>query len=233
MTKSYQLGITQSFPCNYLLDKEERLLIAVDERLQDAEHYGWLMSQGFRRSGEQIYRPHCINCNACKSLRVLAKEYLPSKSQKRLLKKNNKFNIVIKNELQENYYLLYEKYINQVHNDGTMYPANYTQYQSFLTCNLTKQVFLEIWLDEKLVSVAVTDVLSDALSAVYTFYDPDYRNNGIGVFSIIQQIYLASKFDKKYLYLGYQIDDCQKMNYKNRYHPHQVLLKNNWLTVNK
>ncbi|MCO4797779.1 MAG: arginyltransferase [Colwelliaceae bacterium] len=233
MTKSYQLGITQSFPCNYLLDKEERLLIAVDERLQDAEHYGWLMSQGFRRSGEQIYRPHCINCNACKSLRVLAKEYLPSKSQKRLLKKNNKFNIVIKNELQENYYLLYEKYINKVHHDGTMYPANYTQYQSFLTCNLTKQVFLEIWLDEKLVSVAVTDVLSDALSAVYTFYDPDYRNNGIGVFSIIQQIYLASKFNKEYLYLGYQIDDCQKMNYKNRYHPHQVLLKNNWLTVNK
>lgn len=233
MTKNYQLGITQSFPCNYLPNEEERLLIAVDERLQDVEHYGWLMAQGFRRSGEQIYRPHCINCNACQSLRVLTKEYLPSKSQKRLLKKNAEFKILVKNELQENYYLLYEKYINEVHHDGTMFPANYTQYQSFLSCELTKQVFLEIWHDEKLISVAVTDVLTDALSAVYTFYDPLYRNKGIGVFSIIQQIYLASKFNKEFLYLGYQIDDCQKMNYKNRYHPHQVLIKNNWLTVNK
>ena len=204
MNKSYQLGISQTFPCNYLPEQQERLLIAVDDRLQDAEHYSWLMSQGFRRSGEQIYRPHCINCSACQSLRVLVNDYAATKSQKRLLKKNHHFVVKIQHELQDNYYSLYENYINQVHKDGSMFPANYAQYQSFLSCDLTKQVFLEIWHGETLINVAVTDVLNDALSAVYTFYHPDYRKHGIGAFSIIQQILLAEKFGKKFLYLGYQ-----------------------------
>jgi leucyl-tRNA---protein transferase len=233
MNKNYQLGISQTFPCNYLPDQHERLLIAVDQRLQNAQHYGWLMSQGFRRSGDQIYRPHCINCNACQSLRILVNDYIPTKSQKRLLKKNSEFNIKVKNELQDNYYSLYESYINQVHTDGSMFPANFAQYQSFLSCDLTQQLFLEVWHEETLISVAVTDLLSNALSAVYTFYHPDYRKNGIGAFSIIQQILLANELDKKFLYLGYQIDDCQKMNYKNRYYPHQVLKENSWITVNK
>jgi len=233
MNKSYQLGISQSFPCNYLPDQHERLLIAVDDRLQDAEHYDWLMSQGFRRSGDQIYRPHCINCSACMSLRVLTNLYLPSKSQKRLIKKNHQFTVKVSKELQENYYSLYEQYINKIHTDGSMYPANHEQYQSFLDCQLTKQIYIEIWHEELLISVAVTDVLKHALSAVYTFYHPDYREQSIGVFSIINQIDIAKQMQKEFLYLGYQIDQCQKMNYKNRYYPHQVLKENSWLTVNK
>ena len=233
MNKSYQLGISQTFPCNYLPEQQERLLIAVDQRLQDSEHYTWLMSQGFRRSGEQIYRPHCINCSACQSLRVLTNEYNPTKSQKRLLKKNNEFNVKVQDELQDNYYPLYENYINVVHKDGAMFPASYAQYQSFLSSELTKQIFLEIWHGETLISVAVTDVLNGALSAVYTFYHPDFRKHGIGAFSIIQQILLAKELKKEFLYLGYQIDDCQKMNYKNRYYPHQILSENSWKTVNK
>ncbi len=233
MNKSYQLGISQTFPCNYLPDQQERLLIAVDQRLQDAEHYGWLMSQGFRRSGDQIYRPHCINCSACMSLRVLVDDYTPTKSRKRLLKRNVEYSINVRNELQDNYYPLYENYINHVHKDGSMFPANHAQYQSFLSGKLTKQVFLEVWFEEILINVAVTDVLNDALSAVYTFYHPDYRKSGIGAFSIIQQILLAKKLGKKFLYLGYQIDECQKMNYKNRYYPHQVLKENSWITINK
>jgi arginine-tRNA-protein transferase len=114
-----------------------------------------------------------------------------------------------------------------------MFPANYQQYQTFLSSELTEQVFIEVWHEQKLISVAVTDVLIDALSAVYTFYHPDYRKNGIGVFSILKQIAYANEINKDFLYLGYQIDDCTKMNYKNRYYPHQILQKNTWMTVNK
>ena len=135
MNENYQLGISQTFPCSYLPDQQERLLIAVDERLQDTEHYGWLMSQGFRRSGDQIYRPHCINCQACQSLRVVANEFIPTKSQKRLIKKNHTLTINIQTEIQDSYYPLYEKYINEVHQDGAMFPANHSQYQSFLSGN--------------------------------------------------------------------------------------------------
>ncbi len=233
MNKSYQLAISQTFPCNYLPEQQERLLIAIDQQLQSAKPYAWLMSQGFRRSGDQIYRPHCINCHACQSLRVLVQDFVPSKSQKRLLKKNQAFNLAINSQLQDDYYPLYENYISKVHADGSMFPPNYEQYKSFLECHLTKQLFIETWHNDALVSVAVTDVLEDALSAVYTFYHPDYRSQGIGVYSIVKQIETAKAMGKEFLYLGYQIDQCQKMNYKNKYYPHQILKKNTWLTVNK
>lgn len=233
MSINFQLGITKSFPCNYLPEQHERLLVATDERLQNGEHYGWLMGQGFRRSGDQIYRPHCELCSACKSLRVLVKDFVPSKSQKRNIKKNNKFSIKISKQQKPDYYPLYEKYINTLHQDGTMFPATVDQYNSFIDCHITEQLYLEIWHDKQLISVAVTDVLKDALSAVYTFYHPDYNSYGLGVFSILNQLSVATDMKKEFLYLGYQIDDCKKMNYKNRYHPHQVLSGNCWHTVNK
>lgn len=81
--------------------------------------------------------------------------------------------------------------------------------------------------------LAVTDVLTNGLSAVYTFYHPDYRANGLGVFSILTQIEFCKKFNLPFLYLGYQIDDCKKMNYKNRYFPYEIFTKQQWLLVQK
>ena len=232
---SYKLGISKIFPCNYLPDKEERLLIAVDDRLQNSESYQWLMTQGFRRSGEQSYRPHCPNCNACQSIRVLVNDFTPSKSQKRSKKRNNHFIIKQSATLKDSYYPLFENYINTLHQDGSMYPASFAQFESFLSCNLTQQLFIETWLpaDEHnetamLVCVAVTDVLSNGLSAVYTFYHPDYKANGLGVFSILTQVSLCQELALPFLYLGYQIDDCQKMNYKNRYFPFERFIDGQW-----
>jgi len=233
MTADFKLGITKAFPCNYLPDQEERLLIAVDERFHNERHYNWLMNQGFRRSGDQIYRPHCQDCQACQSIRVMAPEFTLSKSQKRLINRNAEFLVTESAHTKDIYYPLYERYINHIHSDGTMFPANPEQFSSFIGCNVCAIKFIEIWDDNKLISVAVTDVLTDGLSAVYTFYDPDYRNRGLGVFSILQQIEMCKLNNKRFLYLGYQIDDCQKMNYKNRYFPHQRLINQTWQIVNK
>ena len=233
MNENLKFGITGNFDCNYLPEQKERLLVAVDERLHNSQHYSWLMHEGFRRSGDQIYRPHCLQCHACQSLRVLAQEFIPSKSQKRLLKKNQHFKVKFSDSIQDNYYPLYESYINTLHSDGSMYPANYQQYANFITCNITKQLFMEVWDQDKLISVAVTDDLADALSAVYTFYDPSYRKSGLGVFSILKQIEQTQILNRKYLYLGYQIDDCPKMNYKNRFFPYEKFVEHNWVLVKK
>ena len=114
-----------------------------------------------------------------------------------------------------------------------MYPASKEQFKSFLSSGLTKQLFIETWHLDKLISVAVTDELNNALSAVYTFYDPSYKSYGLGVLSILKQLLFCQRLNKKYLYLGYQIDDCKKMNYKNRYHPYEQLEQNTWVIVNK
>ncbi|MBA6390840.1 arginyltransferase [Colwellia sp. BRX10-3] len=233
MSSNYKLGITKPFPCNYLPEQEERLLIAVDEILHERDHYGWLMQQGFRRSGNDIYRPHCIACHACQSLRVLVQDFIPSKSQKRLLKRNERFNVKLSKEVKESYYPLYEQYINTIHSDGSMFPASKEQFQSFTDNEITQQHYIEIWHDEVLISVAITDDIPNALSAVYTFYHPNYRKHGLGVYSILQQIEITSQLKRQFLYLGYQIEGCSKMNYKNRYFPHQILAENQWQTVNK
>lgn len=234
---SFKVGITKTFPCNYLPDQEERLLVAVDERLQNNRNYSLLMTEGFRRSGDQSYRPHCPSCTACQSVRVVVNSFIPSKSQKRSLKRNKDFIITISNQLKDDYYPLYEKYINTLHQDGSMFPANYQQFQTFLSSKLAEQLFIETWqeLDGKkiLICLAVTDRLMNALSAVYTFYHPDFKAYGLGVFSILTQINLCKQFGFNYLYLGYQIDDCQKMNYKNRYFPYEKFIEQEWLLVQK
>lgn len=234
---SFKVGITQTFPCSYLPEQEERLLVAVDERLQNSQSYSLLMSEGFRRSGDQSYRPHCPHCNACQSIRVLVDKFQPSKSQKRSQKRNNPFIIKYSSELKSSYYPLYELYINNCHQDGSMYPANFQQFQSFLTSKLSKQLFIETWHqengEEKLICVAVTDVLTNGLSAVYTFYHVDYKAHGLGVFSILTQIDYCQQLALPYLYLGYQINECTKMNYKNRYFPYEKFVNGQWLLTEK
>lgn len=232
---SYKVGITKTFPCSYLPEQEERLLIALDERLQNNHSYSILMMEGFRRSGEQSYRPHCPHCNACQSVRVIVDDFTPSKSQKRSLKRNAHFIVTTSEQLKDDYYPLYENYINSFHQDGSMFPANYQQFKSFLSSQLTKQLFIETWLEtddeKKLVCVAVTDVLINGLSAVYTFYHPEFKSHGLGVFSILTQINFCQQYQLPYLYLGYQIDDCKKMNYKNRYFPFERFVEQQWLLV--
>jgi len=229
--EGYKVGITSVFPCSYLEGQQERLLIAVDERLQNNLSYSHLMTEGFRRSGDQSYRPHCPHCDACQSIRVLVDQFKPSKSQRRSLKRNAQFDIKISKSLSDHYYPLYEKYINTCHRNGSMYPATVEQFQGFLSSKLTKQLFIETWHNGQLICVAVTDVLFNALSAVYTFYDPDYKPNGLGVFSILTQIKICHQYGYPYLYLGYQIDDCKKMNYKNRYFPHEKFVDASWLEI--
>ncbi len=233
---SYKLGISKEFPCNYLPNQQERLLIAIDDRLANSDSYAWLMTQGFRRSGDQSYRPHCQQCNACQSIRVITQQFTPSKSQKRVKKRNKQFIIKQSTALKDSYYPLFERYINTLHTDGSMYPASVEQFKSFLSSSLTEQLFIETWLAQEddpeqltLLCVAVTDVLSNALSAVYTFYDPSFKKSSLGVFSILTQIHICQQRQLDFLYLGYQIDECQKMNYKNRYFPYQRFIDGEWL----
>jgi len=232
---NYKVGITKTFPCSYLPEQEERLLIAVDERLQNNSSYTMLMREGFRRSGEQSYRPYCPSCSACQSIRVIVNDFKLSKSQKRSLKRNAHFKISTSDQLKDDYYPLYENYINTCHQNGSMFPATHQQFKSFLSSKLTKQLFIETWLEvneeKQLVCVAVTDVLINALSAVYTFYHPNFKANGLGIFSILTQIDLCKQQNLEYLYLGYQIDDCKKMNYKNRYFPYEKFMDQEWILV--
>jgi arginyl-tRNA--protein-N-Asp/Glu arginylyltransferase len=223
-----KFGLTQQFPCSYLADKDERLLVFVGDNASIESSYGQLIDSGFRRSGEQIYRPHCPNCNACQSVRVLVEEFVPSRGQKRVQKRNDDIEIKISHENKASYYPLYESYINHRHADGSMFPANIEQYLGFVSAKWHTPLFIEFYLLQKLIAVAVTDDMPNGLSALYTFFHPDMSERSIGTFAILSQIQQARSLNKQYLYLGYQVDACAKMNYKIKFLPYERFFANKW-----
>ncbi len=229
-----KFGVTNPFECSYIPGQKERLLVFVGYQDNNMMvQYEAMLANGFRRSGEQIYRPHCIGCNACESLRVPVIKYKPSKSQKRVANKNKNWRICVSRQDKPEYFELYERYINARHSDGAMYPASKEQYQGFIFCSWAKPLFLEFYDAKKLIALAVTDELPNSLSALYTFFDPDYQNYSIGTYAIMQQIDLARELQKPYLYLGYQIDACKKMNYKQNFLPNERFSAQGWQLFSK
>ncbi|MFO6422025.1 arginyltransferase [Motilimonas sp. KMU-193] len=223
-----KVGLTPEHPCSYLPEKKEQLLVMMDPGMFNSSDYERLLSLGFRRSGKDIYRPHCPQCQACQSIRLAVNEINLSHSQKRILKKNADLTIQISQRDKPEYFNLYQAYINNKHQQGSMYPANLEQYQHFILSPWLSPHFIEIYHQTKLIAVAVSDVGSASLSAMYTFYDPDYEARSLGTFAILQQIQYAQSLSLPWLYLGYQVDQCRKMNYKTRFRPHQRLIRGEW-----
>lgn len=223
-----KVGLTPKHPCSYLPGQKEQLLVLLDKQLLCPGGYEQLLSAGFRRSGSDIYRPHCQLCSACESLRIDVERFAPSRSQKRIARLNRDLDITLSEQDKPEYFDLYARYISQRHPDGTMYPANRDQYQGFLLCDWLPPLFIEFRYEQRLVAVAVTDPLEQSLSALYTFYEPGFEHRSLGTFAIMSQVAIAKAQHKKWLYLGYQVDDCQKMNYKQHFRPHQRLVAGHW-----
>jgi arginine-tRNA-protein transferase len=233
-----KFGITAPFTCSYLPNQDERLLVFVSDTQPTIVEYDFLIAAGFRRSGTQVYRPHCASCNACESIRLPVNLFQASKSQKRIMKRNQDLTIRISHSDKIEYYPLYESYINQRHDDGSMYPATPEQYQGFILSPWNNALFIEFYAtdeqaNEELIGVAVTDNLASSLSALYTFFKPEERQRSLGTYAILQQIELAKSLNKPFLYLGYQIDTCQKMSYKQNFLPHERFFSDKWQLITK
>lgn len=224
------VGLTQAFDCNYLTTEKEQLLVIRDERCHTDLVYEQLMARGFRRSGNEIYRPHCPGCNACQSIRIPVNTFKPSRGQKRIINRGQKtFTVTHGPTPDPGSYALYEKYINERHSNGSMFPSSVEQYEGFLFCEWLDMMYINLWHGDDLVAVAVTDVLPNGLSAIYTFFDPEFESYSLGSYCILNQVAICKELLKEYLYLGYQIDNCQKMSYKTKYKPYQRLICSQWI----
>lgn len=229
-----KFGITEVFPCNYIPDEKERLLVHVDsDNTFTSFEYDILLQAGFRRSGSQVYRPHCPECNACQSLRVLVANFQPSKSQKRVMSKNKHLVSTLSDKTKPEHYALYENYISERHSDGSMYPPSMEQYEQFIFNGWQQPLFLEIYDADDLIAVAVTDETPSSLSALYTYFDPEYTTSSLGSFAILEQIRWAKVLNKQYVYLGYQINSCDKMKYKQNFQPNEQYINQQWRSFQK
>lgn len=225
-----QLFLTPAHDCSYLSDREARTLFVDPSAPIDPETYRRLSAAGFRRSGENLYRPHCDTCQACQPSRVPVRLFKPRRRHRRVTRRNTDLRWQIEPAIfSEQHFLLYARYLASRHADGSMHPADETQFRSFLLCDWAQSSFLCGYLDNQLISVGVTDHILEGLSAIYTYYDPDHAERGLGVLSVLRQIQWAQELDLPYLYLGYAIADAQKMRYKFDYQPLEVLRNGQWL----
>ncbi|MGF1870487.1 arginyltransferase [Photobacterium indicum] len=224
---SLRIGLTPNSDCNYLPNEQEQLGVVMDEHWLSPVGYNILLSSGYRRSGRAVYKPMCELCSACTPLRVDCPNFIASKSQKRQLNQMKKFRWEFKAKLDEEWFPLYERYIRLRHSTGSMYPANKEQFFDFCTAEWMDTLFLHVYDDDKLIAIAVTDVFENALSAVYSFFEPD-STLSLGTLCVLYQIQYCQQTGRKWLYPGYQIDGCKAMNYKVRFQPYQKLILGDW-----
>lgn len=228
-TRHLQLYITTESPCSYFDDRMSCNLVPDPALRLNMPIYNQLIQHGFRRSGSYCYRPHCKNCQACLACRIPVNEFKANRSQKRCLKINVELKMTVVNAgFNEEYFALYRRYLDSRHGDGSMADPDEGDFKQFLYCQWSSTQFLEFRLDNKLIAVAVTDIVSDGVSAVYSFFEPAMTKNSLGTYCVLQQIQYARELGLDFVYLGYWINNHPKMHYKNKFKPLQIFHNEQW-----
>lgn len=219
--------------CSYLDDRQAVNIYADPHHPHPRAVYNQLIKRGFRRSGEYVYRPGCADCSACTPVRIRCEQFQPRRTDRRNLALNADLTVDFEQaNYSDEYFALYCKYLSARHPDGGMDNPDPEDFSRFLLNPWGDTLFLEVRLDDKLLAIAVTDATTDGLSAVYTFFDPDQQTRALGKLCILKQIELCRAMAYPYLYLGYWVDGCQKMQYKTDFQPQEHFNGNDWTIFN-
>jgi arginyl-tRNA--protein-N-Asp/Glu arginylyltransferase len=237
-----QFYLTAPSPCPYLAGKEERKVFThlVGERAGELNDL--LTHGGFRRSQSIAYRPACEACRACVSVRVVVNDFRPSRNMRRVLDRNSDIVGEMRTAMPTSeQYSVFRAYLDSRHHDGGMADMTVLDYAMMVEDSHVETKIIEYrgpspneevaGRGGDLMAVALTDVLGDGLSMVYSFYEPECAERSLGTFMILDHIARARRMGLTYVYLGYWVEGSRKMDYKGRFLPQERLMAEGWVRV--
>ncbi|SFR03946.1 arginyltransferase [Poseidonocella sedimentorum] len=226
-----QFYVTAPQACPYLPGRMERKLFTALQGDGSEELNNALSQQGFRRSQNVLYRPSCADCAACLSARIRVEDFVPTRSQKRAIKRNRYLERQATSPwATEEQYALFRTYLDHRHTDGGMAEMDIFEFAAMIEETPIRTRVIEYHDPEsrKLVAVCLTDVLEDGTSMVYSFFDPALERQSLGTYIILDHIALAREAALPYVYLGYWVPGSPKMDYKARFSGLEVYAGGRW-----
>jgi leucyl-tRNA---protein transferase len=246
-----QFYLTAPSPCPYLPGQEERKVFThlVGDRAPELNNL--LTHGGFRRSQSIAYRPACERCQACVSVRVIVDEFRATRNMRRVIDRNadisGEMRVAVPTAEQ---YSVFRAYLDARHGDGGMADMTVLDYAMMVEDSHIETRIIEYRRREPpstltpaadgaarvrrrgdLLAVALTDVLGDGLSMVYSFFDPEESARSLGTLMVLDHIVRAQQMGLSYVYLGYWVRGSHKMDYKGRFLPQERLAPDGWMRV--
>jgi arginine-tRNA-protein transferase len=228
--------VTTPAPCPYLAGKTERKVFTELSGHHANELNDALGRIGFRRSQNVAYRPSCLDCSACISVRVVTQEFQPNASQRRVIRRNGDLEVTAcKPWTTEEQYQLLRRYLKARHPGGGMVDMDESDFSDMVEQSPVKTFLVEYREPSvdgrpgRLVGACLTDQQSDGLSMIYSFFEPDdSRRSGLGTYIILDHIVRAARAGLPYVYLGYWVETSRRMAYKAKFRPLEKLGPAGW-----
>lgn len=219
--------ISPAEQCAYLPDQKWQLEYLFFPTMTADDHHLYL-NQGWRRAGPSFFRPQCPSCRSCQCLRVLVNDFAPNRSQRRT-QKLNRYVVQLEigspavTEEKTDLYVRHHAF-NRVKKEWPFTgELQALEHLYFLTQNPFPVQEWRYRINERLVAVCYVDLLPDGFSGIYFIHDPDFRKHSLGTWMILEMIERAKQLSLQYVYLGYYVQGCRSMEYKGKFHPHQIL----------
>ena len=230
--------LTAASPCPYLPGREERKVFAHLPPGDGPSVNDSLTQSGFRRSQHIAYRPACEACSACTSARLPAGDYVFSRSERKVLSRNADIRRhLVESEATMEQFDLLRRYLLARHADGGMAEMTWPDYVAMVEDTAVRTHLIEYRTPSTdggpgdLIACVLVDLMGDGLSMVYSFYDPRAEKRSLGTFIILDHIVQAMLNGLPYVYLGYWVPGSEKMAYKARFSPIEVLKPQGWMLM--
>ena len=225
-----------SHPCGYFTGKISTSVVFYSSLRMPPDLLDFILSAGYRRCGDVYYRNICHQCNACTSYRIKINEFIPNRSQRRNIIKNSDLRISFQQlNPTENKKLIYRNYYRERHSDDCflgdreddsrideiMNSQMFSDYGNSAECEITE--------GDRIVSFSTIDLGEKSMSAVYTAYDPFFIKRAPGIFAVLSMIDKCREIGFDYLYLGFYIENHDKMHYKSSFRYSEILENCQWV----